>query len=598
MEPQCNKRTHRHHERGATIDSVRTSILAALIALAACGADQITVRFITDRDDIAEIRMAVYAERSPDKPLSCEALEFSEIDPEVLAQSLVTEVSGAPGERVELGDIPREGLKLFFAEAISTSGVSVLAGCASTGAVDGDVVIDIEPRDRLVILPTAAAAVSEASIVVESLVVTDLAGTALRQAEIHWTVQGPAGHLEEGSTTTTVPPPPITIAGSPPSPGPLRVEVRASWAKPVQLGAVKTPPSTDLALPAGAVSIDALIADTIAAGRLAGDAIGVVALVDSDAGRVGQLHCFDQPGSLISQASVEPLTDVVTLGLLRDPAGGKIVGASGIEWIELSCAGAPVTRPTPFSGRPSKLVAMPGCGDRDPALYAQLGISEIEVADPAGEVLTDFSEVLSPDGIGAGIILRTSGCVEDQLGATNPTVVLSQSRGADDPTFRALIAARVDGGTQVGLAGGFVTAVSADAVSTGPGGLQLGQITAEGPSLGRYDLQPLANSTLTASLVGEDPTPSQITELASGDVDGDGLTDMVALLAFANNVQVFISLALPDSGDRLRGFFAGPVTDRFARLRVADLDQDGVDDIILLGNDEGAGKLTVLEMGE
>lgn len=570
--------------------------LAALVASGACGTDQVEIRFVTGRDDIAEIRMAVYAEG--DVALSCEGLEFSEIDPETLAQALVVEVSGAPGERVELGEIPRAGLKLFFAEAITSAGISVLAGCASHGAITGDVTIEITPRDRLVILPAASIEVIDDQVAVDGLVVTDLGGAPQIGSEVHETLTGPANFVLEGTTSTGEGATRI-LRPSPPSPGPLRFELRASWAKPVQLTAVKAPPSTDLELPAGAATIAAQgLADTLQVGRFGDGEVGVVALLDSGAGRVAQLHCFE--GSLApAQSSVEPLADVVSLGLLRDPGeGDRVIAASGTEWTELSCAAPALTRSSPFAGRPGKLVAMPGCdGDADPALYAQLGPGEIAVADPFGEVLTDFSEALPPDNIGDNLGLRTSGCVEDQLGAANPTIVLSLSRGDDDPTFRTLIAARVDGVPQVGQIGVLTTAVSAESISTGPGGLQLGRITAEGPAIERYDLQPLANGTLTAGLVGVDPTPSQVTELASGDVDGDGLTDLVALLAFANSSQIFVSLALPGTGDRLRGFFAGPVTDRSAKLRVADVDQDGDDDIVLFGSEMGTTRLTVLEMG-
>jgi len=98
--------------------------------------------------------------------------------------------------------------------------------------------------------------------------------------------------------------------------------------------------------------------------------------------------------------------------------------------------------------------------------------------------------------------------------------------------------------------------------------------------------------------IGQDPTPSQVTAVASGDVDGDGLTDIVALLAFANEAQVFISLARDGTDDRLRGFFRGPSSDRTVKLAVADINQDEVDDIILFGSNGARLALTVLQMGD
>lgn len=564
----------------------------AAVVLSACGGgDRVTARFEVDDPAATSVRMVVYAEG--DVTLSCDTLAFSEIAEQDLAQATVVEVSGARGERVELGEIPRDGLKLFFAEAFTDNGTPIYAGCAPLGAIDGDVEVDIPVEERLQFVPTGLE-ITGGELRVNRLATTNIEGQRV-DGEIRYSIVGPAefetgGSLEQGE--------PVTVTSTlPPQPGPLRLQLRARWAEPEELNTVQEPAVIPLDL--NGQTTNPFVVQPLQVGQLGG-AVGVVALTGLAGQKTAQRFCFT-PGTFNNTRSPQAMPDVGVLATVRDPGGGKLVGASQDTLFELSCDADVAQTAIGLSRPPTRAVTLPSCdpAEADPAVYVQDAMGMVAVDPEDGSPITSFSgsAVIDPEPLAAtNTQLVTAGCV-DAATETLPTMVLAQSRTGGLVT--ALLATKTGVGTEdeasrFQFVTAQVTAGSAfPATNTGSGGLQLGLVTDEGPAIGHYDIQLLGANMLAIDEVANDPTPSVVTDLASGDVDGDDLNDVVALLSFGDNVQVFISLARPGTDDRLRGFFPGPIAGRSTSLRVFDVNGDGVDDIVLLGETE----LVVLDMG-
>lgn len=565
-----------------------------LAAWTACGgADQVTARFEVDDPAVTTIRMVVYEEGAT--PLSCDALAFSEIDPGALAQATVVEVSGERGERVDLGEIPRAGTKLFFAEGLTENGTSVVAGCESLGAIDGDVVVDIEVEPRLVFAPVTIQ-INSTDLRIGELKLTNLLGEQVN-GEVRYTVIGPKGFETGGSLQQGQPV--VVTSTLPPQPGPMRLQLRGRWAEPVERNAIQEPAAIDL--PLGGAAVSPGIA-ALQVGLLGGQ-VGIMAMTGLAQQKTGKFFCF-APGSFTP--APEPDADMANVGALatvRDPGGGgKIVGASTDDFFELQCGAPVVSTVVPRQRAPIAATTLPSCDsdEADSAIYLQdvMGIIAIsldgaEITSFAGTPVINPAALAVTDGE-----LVSAGCVDGGL-ETLPTVIVAQGRDGQLGLVTAQVVTKTgvgteDEATRIQAAAAAVTAGSAfPATNPGPGGLQLGVVTDEGPQISHFDLQLLDANKVALDEVNADPTPSVVTALAAGDIDGDDLNDVVALVAFGDSVQVFMSLARPGTDDRLRGFFPGPVAERSAELRVFDVDGNGVDDIVLLGDTT----LTVLNMG-
>jgi hypothetical protein len=562
---------------------------ALLCAAAGCGNDTVTVRFSVELADVSAIRLVVYEQRAD--PIDCDALAFSELSDEILDQSLVVEVTGERGEEVALGEIPRDSDKLFFAEAFNPAGISILAGCEPLGAIDGDVDVVIDPEPRLTFVPFGGLAITDGQLEVDNLAVTDVEGNPEGGSLIKWELLAPADFFTEGDFTQQIGAVELGDA-LPPQPGPLRVTFRARWAEPLELSAFQVPPEVPLALPAGTTASTGVLEPLQVADL--GDSVGVVAIVESAApAQTAEVFCFAEADTASfdhTTASVA-MDGISAITRVFDPAGGKVIGVGQADWIEITCDGS-TNKPSPFTAAPpARATPMPSCdpAQADPAVYLQTD-DRITAVSPDGEPLGAAAGVVPVSDLDTEDRLVTSGCVEAN-GEAQPTLV-TNPRAADLSRLE-LVVLTASGVRRRGVPGLASAASAFRADQSGSGGLQLGLVTPEGPAIGHYDLQ-LINETqlVNAMLVDSDPTPSLVTAIASGDIDGNGTSDVVALVSFADEVQVFMSLDMGAAG-RLRGFFPGPLSERSAQLRVFDVDNNGVDDVVLLSQD----RLTVLDMG-
>lgn len=604
----------------------------ALIAAGLCGCDDgsITVLFEPDTDEapIARHHLVVYEEPAgvagdPDQRFTCDRLAFGEIDDDALDASVVSELSVDVGESGSLGDIPREGRKLFFAESLTADSVSVFAGCAERDLLEGDVVVDIEPElRRNVVIQGDPFGDGSGDV---GVIVTGLLGENLAGSTIRFELLGAGGFSQEGSVVSLEGARSTMLAlDKPPLAGPVRLTVRVRWSatgvEPVQ-GFLAPPlclddePPTCLAMPTvGVPRAERRPTDLIEIGRIGpGGNLGIVALgvPAADNAREAQIHCFDSAGALVISDTVN-VDGANTLGLIRGSDSDRIItvrgGQTASEWVELGCGPASVTtvvKPNPFGQVPIKLAPMSSCaspGSADDHVLAQIAANLVlPAASPEGDPLAaeriDLSNLDFDNGTADRLSLRASGCVS---AADGPQTAIAADATADgSTTFAPFLVTLDDGGNRIGpLQATASVAWLGRESELGDSQLLLGELTNEGPTVGRYNVQLLGGSGLTGDLTGEDPLPSIALETAGGDVDGDGIADVVSLLAVGQGDSgggflLHASLGLPGTDDRLRAFIPNAIELRSARLRVADINGDGVDDIIL----RSAAAIVVLEMG-
>lgn len=577
----------------------------AIAAVAGCYDGSVTVELdFAPSDGIERIRAAVYLEPSG-QIIDCDQLAFGKIPADTLEASELIELEAAPGETLGLGEIPRLGTKLFFAEALTAGGISIVAGCAELGTIEGHarVVIEGEPRKTVLALDPLF---SGETVGVR---VSTLAGGDPVATPIDWELLGPAGFRRASDPAQPIASDELGRAAVPieipDAAGPARLDLRVRWGAPAltRISGFLDPESQLLAMPPG--ERDSAGDQLLEVGAL-DDQVAIVALGPTSAetfAREVQIHCIDGDGALSSR--VETADGARTLAHLDTASGEKIVAIAdagdgdSLAWKEYGCAET-VSRPDPFPRPPDRMVTVGGCDSAGQLVYAQSeGEPLISTASGQGEPGEPLDLAGGPFDAEVASVLTRGGCA-DSLDGPRPTVVFAAGR-ATGPVFTPLVVGLLDEqAARAGLLQAGATAIWLRRSSaSGPAPMVVGEITAQGPALTRLRLFPIGPRGLLGIPVGSEPMPSLVLETASGDVDGDGLADLVSLMPAGasgdgNAVAVHVSLALPDTEERLSGTLSAPLAGVAApRLRVFDIDGDGIDDIVV----GAANRIVVLRMG-
>ncbi len=600
------------------------SLLLVITLQTACFDESIEVVFdIPNLDSITKVRFAVYAQAQT--PLSCDDLAFGDIDLAVLESAQVFTAVLAPGQRDSLQGIPRLGKKLFFAEAFIATGASVYAGCAEHGEINGPTQVEISAESRknsALTTPLKVIGPGGGNLIGDiDLAVFDLAGSLVSGEPVRYTVIGASapttnGFRQDGEAITQMGHARFTPA-TPSAAGPFEIDIRIRWAQsPI-------PPLSGFLSPApisapvnGDVSVGQVDrgSDLLEVGRVGpGGTLRIVMLAKEQSGATNLYRfAFDatQPG-LVAEAPIEVGRDVAndrrgaqTLGKLESKNRDEIIAvwkaeSPPLQWTSLSL-GQTKTITTEFNRLPIKLRGLSNCVTAtERILFAQLEENAnndfaIRTATSDGKItqLRLTSKVLA---LARGSQLIELGCVRNTLDEFQTTFIFDENidPGPDrirafKPSIRTL---DFDSDGSATLRFGSIT-INATAVWIGPfeenaaGTMLVGETTLVGPATSRYQVQPVGESLVSADLQEMDPMPATVIATAEGDINGDGKSDVVSLVTTGTgsvglHAFIHVSMSTPGSEFRLRATLRKSINVIGGRLRLADLDGDGSDDIIV-----------------
>jgi hypothetical protein len=580
-------------------------ITATLIVASGCSDPTLTVQIDVPaayRAQVATVSLADYELAD----VTCDAIAFGDVAPQILDGALTTQVETTPGAATALAGISRIDHKVLVARGLDAGGALIVAGCATLDVIDGDArlaigtvpaaIVTIDPRKPD--LPFTDKTPISARVI-------DALGNPLADRWLVTRVYGPRG-APGGSTgkagcpragvddcAPTSATGDVTMVPAPSTqPGPILVQVHVEWARaqpppvagfasaqaftfPLRTLAAAPPPSCAAYRTSAGVRIGCLAA--LAGGNLEVQHFGwvggaIVKLPGSPAAS-GAIALIATPGA--TTASTDTLIAITESGDWLDGVTGQAI--------------AHVDPPAAATVAAAQVV--PACGK---TAFVVIGFSNGAVAtyDLAGAPLATFV----PPATARIFELDAAGCIGDVAAPSTlyRAVVFTETRSDQATVTFAL----VDGPqglrtpTWVGFGGvGFVGGAN------GESRLAIGQIDLSGVIVKEWLLDPAATDVtkqLVAPITHEAVSvPAQI---VGGDFDGDGAADRAWLILAASGAtapgRLQIVLAATAGDVPITGV-SPDLRPRPSALVVGRFDDDGTDDFALYS----AQQLTVTLTG-
>jgi hypothetical protein len=559
---------------------VRACLLAAL--LAGCDASTIAIDFDVPEAYEPIVTTIEIALLLPLDAFTCDEIVWGEVDDERIAASRLQLATVPRGEEAPLSGIPRLGQKVFYVQGLDAARAPVVAACADVADIDGDLHLELAGE------PVASANVTanglgDALPEQVRLVVTDVRGDPLGGVPVRWSVIGPASETIAGpSDLVTDTRGVLVVEPSEPSrPGPNALDLEVRWARPAPASVLGYREPSEVVrgdLP-GTGTASGATEGLYAVGRIgpAGEQ-GLVALGPLDSGGARQAVVFHRDGTSYATATTGPIAGVNALGRLRGAARDRVVTLNAMSWIEIRPDGSTPVVASSAVGRPARRLATIG-----PCTDAPVGDRLLAWFEGSYVAFDDgFQPVVSPLAAAADPLWRLigAGCV---AGPTDPVRAVVYSQGQ----FIQQIVADMDGVRSGPWAAlpfgvGFLPAVGdGEALLLGP------TLKIDGTSIARVRLAPSTGDRLVPELVAEDDSTSFAISTAGGDVDGDGVGDVVSVLTFGDselgdgvNFRLLVSLGVAHRGGRLVGL-SGALVARAPAVIIHDFDEDGVDDVLV-----------------
>jgi hypothetical protein len=552
-------------------------------ALAGCGDPSITVVFDVDDDYLARIdggssTLRIY-HPVPAAPFDCEQLAFGQVDPEVLRLSLVSEISLAAKSEGPL-EVDRAASKLFWADGIDPAERRLVTGCAEQGEITGDteVVITAEPTKLVSVVSQPSLSVqmgAELAAPIE-FEVTDLDERPLAGVEVRWEIDGAGGSGSNGAVTTSKDGRALILPQVPTRPGPFVLDVATRWAE------TDPAPVTGFVHPIPAVgTLPGRVYD-YRGGPIGPNAEpGFAALIDGGPGAYKVAYVYqNSEGQLQTRISQDVITSAPQLGLIdpRDDGERARAFVVGIDdWTEIGIDGS--LTPRTYTSPGLLPVAVEMSGSCEPGSPQQVFISyEADVIgifnDQAqGALFQDFD-----------LDLIASGCVTDEVAGDRRILILL------DFDLGLIVGALVG----EDLIGQYWLAINsgvgfARELGLGGDGLLLGTQLSGNDIIISRNVVRSADDTLR--LVERDLDSPNGLPLSTdgGDIDGDGLLDVVSLLDARVTIDdpsrftIFAALGKVRGGKRITADFeiASSAMLRDPEMILLDLDRDGSDDVVV-----------------
>lgn len=588
----------------------RCAALALAGLLAACGDPTVQVHFEVPeayRAQVDSVALHVVEPPEGDESFTCDDIAFQTVSADTVELATVKTFLERGGEDVPLSDIPREGTKLFFIEGLDESLLPVVAACQAVGLIEDDVTIELvgEPT-AFVKLPVRDPGTPFEPDEDIRVGVVDIDGTPLGGVPVEWTTTGPGGEQIDGAGQTRATGE-IGIIAIPPAfparPGPSALDVRARWMR-ASAGPLLSfnMPETILAdtLPGDGPATDSP-ARLYAVGRVGPDGEpGFVALGPSDTPVLGrELYiAYHDPTMNPPFRIVRPgtIAGARAIGLVERDGIDHAVTLTATEWIEIAPTGALSTQALPSPQSAAENILPLGTCDGSTAgnerILVQHGdlVSSVVAYDATGQVVpTVFSQDEGPTRPIA------AGCVEGVEAGVDRTVVFAAG------TLSQAFITEMDSG-RAGVVPALRNAIGfAPADETANERLLGTELSVDGTTISRYRFNALGSSGADTERVDFDQTVSLPQSIAGGNLDNDGLADVVAAVPFGisteGRAQIRLVVAMGTkigSGEqRLVGLSPGFDGERVG-VWLYDFDENGVDDV-LVGSPTA---FTVLDMGE
>ena len=560
---------------------MKRALSAAVLAACACSAPSADLVVTLPKDPSlrpASLMLRVLEPQSS-HPFGCDDLAYGLVPEIVLAVTEQNRTFFAPGQTAHL-ETPPGGERLLLVEGFDRANTATVFGCAPLGAVTGAMHLNValepvvhvvgRPIPERLELPTPAAQPTVALLLMDALE-RPVSGVVGR-----WNLVATGSFQQLGLTDPSVNGALVVRPVNPGRSGPFTLTVAPRWGGETAVGGVVAPEL--VVLPAFPPELQVL---DYVSGRLgpSGEP-GFTALAERDGGTT-HVVVF-RTGSNVNMAPGPLVPGDRRLTLLESSAPGRdtALAVGQDSWIELP---------------PGNIVAHP---------FATLPAPPTQISRlwEAGE-----QSCASPPGLFAVRLL------------TNETRVFTRTGSRSPNPLESIGGALMATGCLSQLDGGTLPAAVVDlplqatyVLRFGSGGAQPVQLLAAQQGIGftrqgeryellatRFDRSQYLASRLAVSQAPP-PTLEATWELAlpavpldptGGDLDGDGKTDLAALLAsppldggFGNDLSVLLALGRDVEGanaPRVAGTL-GPLRDVCnPRLWLQDFDGDGTDDVML-----------------
>jgi hypothetical protein len=594
---------------------VAVAFVMLVIAAAACG-DNPSLRIVVERpaekryqDEITTTTISIY-ESSETNAVTCEEVEFSDIAPEQLLGALVAEQTISKTGKVTgtLDNISRLGPKVIVARLYSDLGVMIAAGCAEQDEIKENTTVTIQSTVAATVAFDGLDTPSRDDPYGKLVTVLDPLGESLDNFPVRWRVSGPFGatpgrmiNVSElfgntgvwesakpsctsaDATVNIHPVEPANVSG-------FITRLRVSWAQPEVYSAFVRPDAASHLL-IGAVS----------GNRCAARANPDRELVCITNGNVGEVRHFrleklgngfalvDQGAmtvpSIIGVVAIDDLGHQEVFGITSSGAWARLFGGSNVG--TKTCSGCTVDdfRLIPACGAKAKL-----------ALHTSLPASPIHEMELLG---VKDSQPFALGLLDAGVdpLLDNAGCLtQDNAG----DITVLQALALDftrtlppGPTITRAALSSMCGTAHCTVALPFPDAGVGFLKTTGGESQMIGtSFDVAGAELTSWVLRPAGGTfhLIERQHIAAAAPPNQI---VVGRFDNDTEDDLLWGIGSGRNSAFQVSYFQKIEGTTERLSALGAVGTDTSSIQVADLNGDGIDDIIAVG----VGLVTVIPVG-
>ena len=563
---------------------MRNLLLLAIVFAASCDDSSLDVRLTIpdiyqDRVDSVALSVIVPPQGAP---FGCEDIAFGLVTEEFVRANTVEEVRLSTRGNGALDAIPRNGKKLFWARGYDPAGEQIIAGCAESGDVSGKQEVEISGEPvTVVVLP--ALAPTELPGRTTKVLITDVLGTPTSDIEVQWTRTSSGSEPQTTIELTDSDGKLAIVIGQLAYPGPIAVDIRAKWNRgdvPVLIGfRSPSPANTSTGPLPNAANIDAReLTPVYEVGRFGPSGeTGFAALTGENADQKRQVFVqyYDNTISNFVTVTSAPLpSEVNSIVAIRETNRDRILGIGQMRIVEIRADGSlgpgfPVSTKDPVRS----IFPLADCEEplTTQSFLLTTGSDARVVIDSSGQTQSSpFSEnSIEGKAIASGC-LTISGKLQRVVVYTTGqvTTLLTIVDGMPRTTTLGVIPVAV----------GFIE-------DDGESLLLATTLSVSGTDIVRFRISTVADSALAVEPVTSDATPSFSLSTAAGDLDGDGLVDVAAIVSVLGSgedatYRLFISLGLQAAGARVAAI-SGQQRGERPRLFVRDFDGDGHEDLLI-----------------